>query len=470
MNEVVESPSDAIDKAFDLQKAIVDQRRLTFGLAERRAVLAKLRSAIITNEDAIASAMAQDFGKPKVEVMLTEILPVLQEIRDASRNLRVWMKPKWVAPTLTYIGTSARIRPEERGVCLIIAPWNYPLLLAIGPLVSCLAAGNSAILKPSEMTPATSALVKRMLSETFSPDLVTVLEGGVKTSQALLAKPFDHIFFTGSPEVGKIVMEAASKNLATVTLELGGKSPTIVGPNADIVNAAKWVAFGKFSNAGQTCVAPDHVFVHQTVRDRFVRALRDRISDVYGKGASSQHLARIINDRHAERLADLIKDATSKGATLTLDGGFEDGKLGPTLVEAVTPEMDIDQEEIFGPVLPIMTFSELGDVIARINARPKPLSLYVFDRDQKRVEQIIAATSSGNVGVNLTSAQFGHTGIPFGGVNDSGIGSAHGHHGFRAFSHERSILKNRFSFLPLVFPPYTGRVSWLLDKVKRLAG
>ena len=470
MNEVQDSSHEAIDKAFDLQKAGVDQRRLTFGLAERISALAKLRHAIITNEDAIAGAIAQDFGKPKAEVVLTEILPVLKEIKDASRNLRSWMKPKWVAPTLAHIGTSARIRPEARGVCLIIAPWNYPLLLALGPLISCLAAGNSAILKPSEITPATSALIKSMISKSFSPDLVSVFEGGVKTSQALLSKPFDHIFFTGSPKVGKIVMEAASKNLATVTLELGGKSPTIVGPNADIENAAKWIAFGKFSNAGQSCVAPDHVFVHQSVKDRFVQALHDRIIVVYGKGANSRHLAGIVNDQHSARLAGLIKDATSKGATLSLDGGFSDGKLGPTLIEAVTPEMTIDQEEIFGPVLPIMTFNELDEAITRINARPKPLSLYIFERNQERIEQIITATSSGNVGVNLANAQFGHTGIPFGGVNESGIGSAHGYHGFRAFSHERSILKNRYSFLPWVFPPYTDRVVWLLNKAKRLVG
>ncbi|MEM7289226.1 MAG: aldehyde dehydrogenase family protein, partial [Pseudomonadota bacterium] len=394
----------------------------------------------------------------------------LEEIKDASRNLRSWMKPKWVAPTLVYIGTSARVRPEPRGVCLIIAPWNYPLLLALGPLISCLAAGNSAILKPSEMTPATSALMKDILSKSFPPDLVSVFEGGVKTSQALLDKPFDHIFFTGSPKVGKIVMEAASKNLATVTLELGGKSPTIVGPNANIEDAAKWIAFGKFSNAGQTCVAPDHVFVHQTTRDQFVHALRERIINAYGKGANSKHLARIVNEQHSARLVGMIQDATSKGATLTLDGEFNDGKLGPTLIEAVTPEMAIDQEEIFGPVLPIMTFNELDEVIARINARPKPLSLYIFERNQERVEQIIAATSSGNVGVNLTTVQFSHTGIPFGGVNDSGIGSAHGYHGFRAFSHERSILKNRYSFLPWVFPPYTDRVRWMLDKALRLLG
>jgi aldehyde dehydrogenase (NAD+) len=333
-----------------------------------------------------------------------------------------------------------------------------------------LSAGNSAIIKPSEKTPATSALINRLVSETFSPDLVTVIEGGVKTSQALLAKPFDHIFFTGSPAAGKIVMEAASKNLTTVTLELGGKSPAIVGPDANIERAAKWIAFGKFSNAGQTCVAPDHVFVHRTVRDHFVQALRDRVYKVYGKGPNSPHLAGIVNEHHAHRLIELINDATDKGAVLTLDGGHEENKLGPTLMEAVTPDMNIDQEEIFGPVLPIIIFDDLNDVIGRINARAKPFSLYIFGRDRKHIQKVIASTSSGNVGVNLTSAQFAHTGLPFGGVNNSGLGSAHGYHGFRAFSHERAILRNRYSLLPLVFPPYTERVNWLLDKAKRIVG
>ncbi len=468
--EAPDSHTDIIDQAFGLQREGVEKRRLTFGLDKRRAALADLRDAIFSNESAIVSAMMQDFGKPKAEVILTDILPVLQEIKTASRNLHRWMKPKWVAPTIGYLGTSARARPEARGVCLIIAPWNYPFNLAIGPLVSCLSAGNSAIIKPSEKTPATSALINRLVSETFSPDLVTVIGGGVKTSQALLAKPFDHIFFTGSPAAGKIVMEAASKNLTTVTLELGGKSPAIVGPDANIERAAKWIAFGKFSNAGQTCVAPDHVFVHRTVRDHFVQALRDRVYKVYGKGPNRPHLAGIVNEHHAHRLLRLINDATDKGAVLTLDGGVDGNKLGPTLMEAVTPDMNIDQEEIFGPVLPIIIFDDLNDVIGRINARAKPFSLYIFGRDRKHIQKVIASTSSGNVGVNLTSAQFAHTGLPFGGVNNSGLGSAHGYHGFRAFSHERAILRNRYSLLPLVFPPYTERVNWLLDKAKRIVG
>jgi aldehyde dehydrogenase (NAD+) len=309
-----------------------------------------------------------------------------------------------------------------------------------------------------------------MIAETFPPDLLTVIEGGKETAEALLALPFDHIFFTGSPAVGRIVMTAAARHLASVTLELGGKSPTIVGPDADIAQAARWIAFGKWANAGQTCIAPDHVFVHASVRARFLEALRARIAEVYGAGGGSPHLARVINDHHAGRLSRLTRDALSKGARMILDGGTSGRDQGPTLIEAITPEMEIDREEIFGPVLPILPYDDLDDVIARINAHPKPLALYIFDRDRARTDRIVAATSSGGVCVNLTMLQFSHAGLPFGGVNGSGIGAAHGEYGFRAFSHERAVLTNRFSPIPLVFPPYEGRSARLIGLLRRVFG
>ncbi len=461
---------DVISAAFAAQRAKVEERRQHFGLAERRAALDDLARAIRKNEAAIFAALEADFGKPEAEVILTEILPVTQEIRHTSRHLRRWMRPARFLPSLATLGTSARVMPQPRGVCLIISPWNYPLNLCFGPLVSCLAAGNSAILKPSEMTPATSTLIARMIAETFPPDLVTVVEGGKDVSQALLALPFDHIFFTGSPAVGKVVMEAASKHLASVTLELGGKSPAIVGPDADVEQAAKWVAFGKFVNAGQTCIAPDHLFVHASIRERFVAALRARIEAAYGSGAESPHLAKIVNDGHARRLAGLLDDAKAKGARVLSGGGAQGRAMEPTLIEAITPEMELDREEIFGPVLPIATYDDIAPVLARINARPKPLALYIFDRDKARVDRILAATTSGGVGVNLTVLQYSHPELPFGGVNNSGMGAAHGHNGFRAFSHERAVLRNRFSALPLTFPPYDGRTRRLIDLAKRFMG
>ena len=459
-----------LQTAFELQTAGVAARRQEFGLDERKRALSQLADAIRVNEEAIIAALADDFGKPETEVVLTEIIPVMQEIKHAIRHLRRWMRPTRVSPTLSTFGTSGKVRPEARGVCLIIAPWNYPFSLAFGPLVSCLAAGNSAIIKPSEMTPATSALIARIVNETFPADLVSVIEGAVETSEALLALPFNHIFFTGSPAVGKIVMAAAAKTLASVTLELGGKSPTIIGPEANLKRAADWIVFGKFSNAGQTCIAPDHLFVHSSIKDAFVSALRDRMARAFVQNDISANLARIVNSRHADRLSDLLDDAKRKGARVTQGGGRSGTRIEPTLIEAITPEMDIDQEEIFGPILPIITYDDLDAAITQINARPKPLSLYIFDKDRARLDQIIAETSSGSVGVNLTLVQFIHNGLPFGGVNNSGLGNAHGLFGFRAFSHERAILTNHFSAFPLLFPPYTKGVRRLVSIIKRVLG
>ncbi len=460
---------DAISAAFAAQRAKVEERRLTFGLAERRAALEKLSRTIRNNDAAIIAALKADFEKPEAETILSEILPVTQEIRHTLRHLKRWMRPQRYAPSLATFGTSAQVIPQARGVCLIIAPWNYPFNLCFGPLVSCLAAGNSAILKPSEMTPATSALIARVIAETFPPDLVTVIEGGKDVSQALLALPFDHIFFTGSPAVGRIVMAAAAKNLASVTLELGGKSPAIVGPDADIENAAAWIAFGKFVNAGQTCIAPDHLFVHSSVKERFLVALRARIAKAYGRG-TSPHLAKIVNEHHARRVSALLDDAKSKGAKVLAGGTAQGRNIEPTLVEAITPEMEIDREEIFGPILPVIAYDEIEQVLARINARPKPLSLYIFDRNKERVDRILAATSSGGAGVNLTMLHYTHAELPFGGVNNSGIGAAHGYHGFRAFSHERAVLRNRFSAATLIFPPYEGLARRLIALAKRFLG
>lgn len=263
-------------------------------------------------------------------------------------------------------------------------------------------------------------------------------------------------------------MAAAARHLSSVTLELGGKSPTIVGPGADVEKAARWIAFGKFVNAGQTCIAPDHVFVHRSLQARFAASLRDVITRSYGgdAGASADY-ARIVNMHHAQRLRRLLQDATEKGATITFGGQSEGTYLAPTLVEAITPQMSLDQEEIFGPVLPLITYDGLDEVIERINSRPKPLALYIFDKDTAFAEDIIARTSSGGVGVNLTTMHYTHPGLPFGGVNHSGIGAAHGHFGFRAFSHEKPILTERWSAVPMLFPPYTPRVKRLIAMARR---
>lgn len=464
------SPAPVIAGLFATMKAGNDARRRDFGLSQRRAALDRLAQAVRRNEAALIAALQADLGRPEAETILTEYLSVLQDIAHTRRHLRRWMRPRRVWPTLATFGATGRVERQPRGTCLIIAPWNFPFQLALGPLVSCLAAGNAAILKPSEMTPATSALIARIMAETFPPDLVAVVEGDKTVAEALLALPFDHIFFTGSPAVGRIVMAAAAKTLASVTLELGGKTPVIVGPDADLRRAADWITFGKFVNAGQTCIAPDHLYVHASVREAFLTTLRARIVRAYGTGAASPHLARIVTPAHADRLASLLADALDKGAAPLVASGQQGQAMGPHLVEGALPEMRILQEEIFGPILPVLTYTDLDTVLAGINTGDKPLALYVFDRDSARVDRIIRSTSSGGVGVNLTLAQFSHPNLPFGGVNTSGIGAAHGEHGFLAFSHERAVLRNRFLLLPVLFPPYSARVMRLVRLVKRVLG
>tara|TARA_R110002126_G_C10488881_1_gene503074 strand:- start:3573 stop:5024 length:1452 start_codon:yes stop_codon:yes gene_type:complete len=465
-----------MEDVFEAQRKAGLIRRSSFDRKARIVQLDRLKTAILRREDDIVAACFADFKKPAAEVKLTEIFPVLQEISHTKRHLRSWMKSKRAMPTLGVLGTKARIRPEAKGVCLIIAPWNYPFQLALGPLVSALAAGNSAIIKPSELTPRTSALIADLVAETFSPDLVAVFEGDVAVSTKLLGLPFDHIFFTGSPQTGKIVMAAAASSLASVTLELGGKSPTIVGPSANITKAARNIVWGKFANNGQTCIAPDHVFVHRDIAVKFNDAVKKEISRVYGKTPEAQKTTpdycRIVNERHFNRVSRLIEDAKSKGAKITLGGQTDAAQnfIAPTLISNVTVDMDVSREELFGPILPIIEYEDIDKVIHQINAKPKPLALYVFDKSKTLINEILTRTSSGAVGINLTVVHFLHPNLPFGGVNNSGIGAAHGVYGFRAFSHEKSVLQDQHSITHLLFPPYTGLVKRLIDIVVKVLG
>jgi aldehyde dehydrogenase (NAD+) len=459
-----------IPQLFAAQRAGDAARRVSFGLAERRAALDRLAQAVRRNEGALIQALAADLGRPKAEVILMDFLNTMQSIRQARRKLRAWMRPRRVAPTLVTFGSTGWVEAQPRGTCLILAPWNAPFQLALAPLAYCLAAGNAAIVKPSELTPATSALIARIVAETFPPDLVAVVEGDKSVAEALLDLPFDHIYFTGSPAVGKLVMAAAARHLSSVTLELGGKSPVIIGPQADLAAAAGWVTFGKFLNAGQICISPDHLYVHASVRAAFLDLLTARIAKAYGATPSSPNLARIVTPAHAARLNDLLTDAVAKGARPLLATGQDGLSFGPQLVEGLTPDMRLAQEEIFGPILPVHSFDDIESVIEKVNAGAKPLALYIFDRDPAWVRRITRATTSGGVGINLTMVQFSHGNLPFGGVNGSGIGSAHGHASFLAFSHQRAVLKNRFLPLPLVFPPYSPRVMRLIGLMKRVLG
>jgi aldehyde dehydrogenase (NAD+) len=435
---------------------------------QRQAKLRALLEALMARRDEARAALAADFRKSPEEVDLTELYPVIAEIKDALRHLPRWMKPRKVPTPMGLFGSAGTIVHEPRGVVLIISPWNYPIYLTLGPLVSALAAGNCAILKPSELTPHTTAFLRDLLAGLFPEEEVVLVEGDAKAAQALLALPFDHIFFTGSPAVGRVVMKAAAEHLASVTLELGGKSPVLVDADANLREAARKIAWGKCLNAGQTCVAPDYVLVHERVHDALVEELKAALTSFYGADATarkaSPDLARIIHDRHFDRIRNLLDTSSAR---IAFGGESDAGEryVAPTLLTDVDPSAPILSEEIFGPLLPILKVPDMNAAVAYVNARPKPLALYVFSGHRARAEALIARTTAGGSCVNDTVLHFAHTGLPTGGVNTSGFGKAHGIHGFQAFSNARGVLRQRtrFSAIQLMYPPYTGFVRRMVD-------
>ncbi len=461
-----------IQMVFESQAATALRLRSSTA-QERIAKIRKLRDCVIAHTEDWYRAAYADFKKPQGEVDLAEILPVCVEANDAIRNLKKWMKPKRVWPTLLTLGMRSHVQYSPRGRCLIIGPFNYPVNLTLGPLVSAIAAGNTAILKPSELTPHLSALICKVVREVFAEDEVAIFEGEADVSQALLELPFDHIFFTGSPMIGKYVMGAAAKNLASVTLELGGKSPTIIDESADLKLAATNVMWAKFANAGQTCIAPDYVFVHESVKDAWVACCREQLTKAYGTTLAEQnvspHLAHIVNARHTSRIKALLDDANALGARTLAGGGISEGDcfIQPTLLDQVSDKSRIMEEEIFGPLLPILGYRDIDEVIAHINEGPKPLALYIYSRNNANIDKVLTRTVSGGACVNHALMQFLHGNLPFGGVNNSGIGNAHGHYGFKAFSHERGVVRTQFSFVATLFA--AGEVPVLIRKALKSA-
>lgn len=419
---------------------------------QRRDRILRLREAVLDRREDWYRAAWQDLHKSAGEVDLGELLPFCLEANQALRELRRWMRPRRVRPTWLTLGTRAQIRFQPRGRCLIIGPFNYPINLTLSPLVSALAAGNTAILKPSELTPAQSALLTRVIAEVFAPDEVAVLQGDVQVAQALLALPFDHVHFTGSTAIGKQVMASASRHLASITLELGGKSPAIVDASADLPLAARNIVWAKFANAGQTCIAPDHVWVHESVKARWLQLCRQEIERAYGSSLVDQErggvLTHIVNEGHAARLRALLDQARQLGARVLAAGqASADLKfMEPTLIDEPPPQARVLREEVFGPLLPVLSFQRLDGVVERINARPKPLALYIYSRTPAHIEHVLAKTSSGGVCINHALVHYLHGGLPFGGINDSGMGQSRGFYGFRAFSHERAIVQARWFF------------------------
>lgn len=449
---------------FELQKANTQSLALT-GAKERKAKLQKILNWTLLHETEIGQALFNDFKKNPAETNLGEIFGVVGEIKHLIKHLNSWLKPQSVPTPLNMIGTSAHVKFEPKGVCLIISPWNYPFNLSIKPLVQAIAAGNTIILKPSELTPNTSALLKKMLAELFDKNEVYVVEGDAHVSQILLNQPFNHIFFTGSPNVGKIVMSAAAKNLTSVTLELGGKSPCIVDETANIKKTAEKIAWGKFINNGQTCIAPDYILVHESVENELVNEMRNAINTMYGEDAKvTDDYCRIVNNRHFNRLNDLLAESIEKGAKVVI-GGQTDGLenyISPTILTNVDDSMRIMNEEIFGPLLPIVRYSTNAEAMTHVRNREKPLAMYINSKKESNIKYFMDNSSAGGTVINDCIIHYGHTEIPFGGVNNSGIGKSGGIWGFTEFSNQRAVLRQKFGTFKMIFPPYTPSVAKLI--------
>ncbi|MCY7764281.1 aldehyde dehydrogenase family protein [Bacillus inaquosorum] len=434
---------DDIQRVFQLQKK--QQKALRASTAEQRIEkLQRFLDSVIAHEEEIIEAIRKDVRKPYHEVKKAEIEGTKKAIRDNMNNLEKWMAPKEVGSSLSPEANGI-LMYEPKGVTLILGPWNYPFMLTMAPLAASLAAGNSAIVKLSDFTMNTSNIAAKVIRDAFDEKEVAIFEGEVEVATELLDQPFDHIFFTGSTNVGKIVMTAAAKHLASVTLELGGKSPTIIDSEYDLMDAAKKIAVGKFVNAGQTCIAPDYLFIKKDVQDRFAGILQTIVNAGFMEddhNPDRSKFTQIVNDRNFNRVKDLFDDAIEKGAEVVFGGVFDasDRTISPTVLKNVTPDMKIMQEEIFAPILPMMNYEDIDEVIDYVNDRDKPLALYVFSHNQDLIDNVLQHTTSGNAAINDVVVHFSDVNLPFGGVNTSGIGSYHGVYGFKEFSHEKGVF------------------------------
>lgn len=460
-----------IRQAFELQKK--NRWKVSQSTkAERIEKLKKLKKNLIASEAELFKAMHSDFRKSAAEVEITEVYPTLEDIGFAIRNLGSWMQPKQVTTPMALLGTTTYLKYEAKGIVLIMAPWNYPVQLLLAPLVAAIAAGNCAIVRPSEKTPATSRYLKQLIEQTFSKEDVAIFEGGVEVAEELLKLPFDHIFFTGSTQVGKKVMEAASKHLATVTLELGGKSPFIVLEDADLKMTAKRLVWGKFLNAGQTCVAPDYVYVPESKADELMTLVHQEIHAAYGADPKkSQDFPRSVDMGAFDRVKKLTDLTLQSGAKAVVGGqtDFTEKFIAPTVVDKVKTTDALMKEEIFGPVLPVLRYKNIEEVIQYIQSEDKPLALYIFGFNQDLIEKILNQTSSGATVINNLIVHLANPYAPFGGVGGSGQGSYHGEFGFRAFSHERTVMRQGpVGITHWLYPPYRGWKFQIAIKFLRL--
>ncbi|HAR4835304.1 aldehyde dehydrogenase [Staphylococcus aureus] len=450
-----------IEQKFYDSKAFFNTQQ-TKDISFRKEQLKKLSKAIKSYESDILEALYTDLGKNKVEAYATEIGITLKSIKNARKELKNWTKTKNVDTPLYLFPTKSYIKKEPYGTVLIIAPFNYPFQLVFEPLIGAIAAGNTAIIKPSELTPNVARVIKRLINETFDANYIEVIEGGIEETQTLIQLPFDYVFFTGSENVGKIVYQAASENLVPVTLEMGGKSPVIVDETANIKVASERICFGKFTNAGQTCVAPDYILVHESVKDDLITALSKTLREFYGQNIQqSPDYGRIVNLKHYHRLTSLLNSAQMN----IVFGGHSDEDeryIEPTLLDHVTSDSAIMQEEIFGPILPILTYQSLDEAIAFIHQRPKPLSLYLFSEDENATQRVINELSFGGGAINDTLMHLANPKLPFGGVGASGMGRYHGKYSFDTFTHEKSyIFKSTRLESGVHLPPYKGKFKYI---------
>ncbi|CAG0949563.1 aldehyde dehydrogenase (NAD+) [Myxococcaceae bacterium] len=432
--------------------------------AWRREQLQQLKRLLTTHGQELVDAIHADLGRPEIEGWITDVTVTVAEVDLAAKKLSRWMKPERVSTPLNQQPATARIVREPLGVVLIIAPWNYPVQLMLSPLVGAIAAGNCAVLKPSEVSAHTSAALGRLLPRYLDPECFAVIEGGVDETTALLRERFDHILYTGNGHVAKVVMEAAAKHLTPVTLELGGKSPCIVDSEVDLAVAARRIVWGKFLNAGQTCIAPDYVLVHESREKDLLDAMKATLREFYGEDPQrTPDFGRVINERHLERLAGLL------GSGEVVVGGQVDEVdcyLAPTILRSVSPDSPVMRDEIFGPILPVLTVPDIDSAISFVNARPKPLALYVFTKRRETEEAVISRTTSGGACVNATIWHIANPGLPFGGVGPSGMGAYHGRDSFECFSHRRAVVSKSTAIDPkIAYPPYTKWKTTLIRKL-----
>lgn len=461
---------DQVIQMESIKNLVLDQRDYfhkgtTLSYHFRKEQLQKFKTMLKEFEKEIYEALHRDLNKSPHETLTTELGLLHMDIDFFLKHLDQWMEPERVGTPVTHTGTKSYIYKEPYGVTLVIAPWNYPILTSLAPTIGAIAAGNTIVLKPSELTPASSNLLKKMIQKTYPESYFSVVEGAKKVSQQLLAQRFDYIFFTGSPAVGKIVMEKASKHLTPVTLELGGKSPAIVHKDAKIKLAAKRIVWGKFTNAGQTCVAPDYLYVHEKIKDPLIKAIKKQIKSLYGiYPLKNKNYVRIVHEDHYHRLKSYLQDGK------ILYGGrgnHQDLTIEPTLIDEISWEDPIMQEEIFGPILPILTFTDLPEVIHQLKEREKPLALYYFGENKADEQTILENLSFGGGCINDTLYHLANPHLPFGGVGQSGMGAYHGKYSFDTFTHQKSIMKQTTAFdIPLRYPG--GRVlKAILGKIMK---